>query len=150
MKRWFFVLMFLLAGIPFSVSAQVNDLRRNIGLDSLISIMQQHTPQKIYYMSDAASANLTFTVDASRGDVRKNIEGALMECGFTISCTEGFLFVLKGAGIKEDLPAGYYVIATDGIKVQEKSQDNNEEQEYLKLLQGGQNIASTANKINKQ
>ena len=51
MKRGGLVILIFLFAIV-SAFSQTSDFRRNIGLDSLVRIMQQNSQQKIYYNRD--------------------------------------------------------------------------------------------------
>ena len=104
------ILLFLFAFI--SAFAQSSDFRRNIGLDSLVRIMQQNSQQKIYYNRDE-SGLLTFTVDASSPTLQDDISRLLRDKGYIISHSEGVLFVLKGTPVKESLPSGWFVIESE-------------------------------------
>ena len=119
-----------------SAFAQSSDFRRNIGLDSLVRIMQQNSQQKIYYNRDE-SGLLTFTVDASSPTLQDDISRLLRDKGYIISHSEGVLFVLKGTPVKESLPSGWFVI---------ESEKKDEEVEYQDLL-GATDKANYQNKV---
>ena len=119
-----------------SAFAQSSDFRRNIGLDSLVRIMQQNSQQKIYYNRDE-SGLLTFTVDASSQTLQDDISRLLRDKGYIISHSEGVLFVLKGTPVKESLPSGWFVI---------ESEKKDEKVEYQDLL-GATDKANYQNKV---
>ncbi len=118
--------------------AQSAILHRNIGLDSLISIMQQRQKQKIFYTKDA-SKNLTFTINTASPTLMEDIEELLQEKGYVISQTEGLVFVLKGAGIKDILPDNWFALN------QEKK--DAPQPEYMDITGEQQNLALSRNKV---
>ena len=133
------IMLFLGIGILFS---QTSFVHRNIGLDSLVVLMQRVSKEKIYYMGDEGAKNLTFTVNVGSTTLLDDIKDQLKEKGYTVSYTEGYAFVLKGMGIKEALPENWYA--------QEKPQEKaapKQEPDYNALLQGGQNLAVSQNKV---
>lgn len=133
------IMLFLGIGILFS---QTSFVHRNIGLDSLVVLMQRVSKEKIYYMEDEGAKNLTFTVNVGSTTLLDDIKDQLKEKGYTVSYTEGYAFVLKGMGIKEALPENWYA--------QEKPQEKaapKQEPDYNALLQGGQNLAVSQNKV---
>ena len=102
--RKFALTLFILFLAASPIFAQSAFIHRNIGLDSLMGIMQRTCKEKIYYTSDIASKNLTFTINTSSPTLLEDIKGELGEKGYIISKTEGYTFVLKGVAIKEALP----------------------------------------------
>ena len=149
-------LIFLAALFPHQALAQSFDIRRNIGLDSLMVILQKHTAEKIYYVADESSENLTFTFDAAKASLKEDIAGLLQEKGYTISFAEGLMFVLKGAGIQDYLPKGYFAeskvnkTGTTGIGTGTDTGTDPADkaaQDYLNILEGNQNVAMSSNKI---
>ena len=83
------ILVFLFA--IASAFSQTSDFRRNIGLDSLVGIMQQNSQQQIYYNRDE-SGLLTFTIDASSPTLSDEISRLLRDKGYIISQTEASFF----------------------------------------------------------
>ena len=73
MRRIVFAIMFLSVVMLQNAMAQTSDMRRNIGLDSLMVIFQQHSPQKVYYISDDATKNFTFTINAASRQIKSDI-----------------------------------------------------------------------------
>ncbi len=133
------ILLFLGAGMLFS---QTSSIHRNIGLDSLVAIMQSVSKEKIYCMSDEGAKNLTFTVNAGTPSLLEDIMVLLKEKGYTVSYTEGCAFVLKGTGIKDALPENWYA--------QEKALEKPSQQEesgYGIFPQDGQSQAVYQNKV---
>ena len=106
MKKNALIILMLLLGLS-TAFAQNPNIRRNIGLDSLMGVMQRVSKEKIYYVSDEASKNLTFTVNVASPTLLEEIKGQLQDKGYTVSYTEGYAFVLKGIGIKEALPENW-------------------------------------------
>ena len=152
MKRIFLAIMFLAAAMLQNAMAQTADMRRNIGLDSLMVIFQQHSPQKVYYISDDASKNFTFTINAASRQIKSDIQQALKEKGYSVSYAEGLVFVIRGAGIKDMLPSGYYIAGLRKDKMEENVAQQNELQEeeqgdVFKMLQGGKEMATSSSKV---
>ena len=74
MKRTItFLVLFMLATGVGDLLAQV-PVHRNIGLDSLMAIMQKRTSEKIYYQSDESAKNLTFTVNEGSASLLDDIK----------------------------------------------------------------------------
>ena len=152
MKRIFLAIMFLAAAMLQNAMAQTADMRRNIGLDSLMVIFQQHSPQKVYYISDDASKNFTFTINAASRQVKDDIQQALKEKGYSVSYAEGLVFVIRGAGIMDMLPTGYYIAGLRKDKekedaVQRDEQQYEEQDELFMMLQGGKEMATSSSKV---
>ena len=131
--------LFLGIGMLFSQNPFVH---RNIGLDSLVAIMQNVSKEKIYYMKDEGAKNLTFTVNSGSTTLLDDIKDQLKEKGYTVSYTEGYAFVLKGVGIKEALPENWYAQEKQLEKAAPKQEPG-----YEAFLQGGQNLAVSQNKV---
>ena len=66
MRKTALTLIALLLGVSAALS-QTTGIRRNIGLDSLIAIMQKRVPQKIYWNKDE-TGNLTFTINTANSN----------------------------------------------------------------------------------
>ena len=150
MRRVFFAIMFLAVALMQDAMAQTPDMRRNIGLDSLMKIMQQHSPQKVYYVKDDAGKNLTFTINAASAHVAKDIQQALNDKGYSISYAEGMVFVTRGAGIKDVLPQGYFIAGLKEKQQKKEEQGNvqgEEQDDVMYMLQGGQELATSSNKV---
>ena len=75
------IMLFLGIGILFS---QTSFVHRNIGLDSLVVLMQRVSKEKIYYMGDEGAKNLTFTVNVGSTTLLDDIKDQLKEKGYTI------------------------------------------------------------------
>ena len=78
------ILVLFLAIAAFSAAAQEKVVHRNIGLDSLMAIMQGCSSEKVYYQSDAFAKNLTFTVNVQSSTLMEDIKGDLMEKGYKV------------------------------------------------------------------
>lgn len=137
MRKGILVLLFALAA--FSAAAQEKVVHRNIGLDSLMVILQKNTVEKVYYQSDASAKNLAFTVDQGRAGYVDQIKKDLEDNGYTILSLRGYLFVLKGVGLAQELPWDYFAVA----KKQEKAPVS---QDYIDALAGSANVATSQNK----
>ena len=103
--------MVMLALLPVGrAAAQEHTVHRNIGLDSVMVLMQRCSKEKIYYQSDASQSNLTFTVDAASATLFDDIKGDLEANGYKVLPIKGYLFVLKGVGLAQeetaDTPGG--------------------------------------------
>ena len=132
------LILFLAASSLFAQNAFIH---RNIGLDSLMGIMQRTSKEKIYYTSDATSKNLTFTINTMSPTLLEDIKGELQEKGFIISKTEGYTFVLKGIAIREALPENWYAEENPAKKQQEQNPV------YAELLGTDQQLAMLQNKV---
>ena len=138
MRKTALTLLALLLGVSAALS-QTTGIRRNIGLDSLIAIMQKRVPQKIYWNKDE-TGNLTFTINTSSPTLLEEIESGLQEKGYSITRSEGLIFVLKGAGIKDALPDSWFALAGE-------KKDTQEPQRPDYLLGAQQNLALSENKV---
>ena len=75
MKRGGLVILIFLFAIV-SAFSQTSDFRRNIGLDSLVSIIQKSIDRQIYYNKDE-SGILTFTVNVSSATLMDDVSRML-------------------------------------------------------------------------
>ena len=133
------ILVLFLAIAAFSVAAQEKVVHRNIGLDSLMVILQKSTVEKVYYQSDESAKNLAFTVDQGRAGYVEQMKKDLEDNGYKILPLRGYLFVLKGVGLAQELPWDYFAVA----KKQEKAPVS---QDYIDALAGSANVATSQNK----
>jgi len=138
MRKTALTLLALLLGVSAALS-QTTGIRRNIGLDSLIAIMQKRVPQKIYWNKDE-TGNLTFTINTASPTLLEEIESGLQEKGYSITRSEGLIFVLKGTGIKDALPDSWFALAGE-------KKDTQEPQRPDYLLGAQQNLALSENKV---
>lgn len=136
MKRiLFFCMMVLLAAQTDAAGQKV--VHRNIGLDSLMKVMQGFCQGQVYYVPGSNAASLNYTVDASSPGVIDRIVGLLGKSGYTVSHYEGDVYVLQGVGLKAGLPAEYFKFPVQ----QEK------DQLLLGTLKGTVNEASGGDKV---
>lgn len=136
MKRiLFFCMMILLAAQTDAAGQKV--VHRNIGLDSLMKVMQGFCQGQVYYVPGANAASLNYTVDVSSPGVVDRIVELLGKSGYVVSHYEGDVYVLQGIGLKEGLPAEYFKFPVQ----QEK------DQLLLGTLKGTVNEASGGNKV---
>ena len=133
------ILVLFLAIAAFSAAAQEKVVHRNIGLDSLMVILQKNTVEKVYYQSDESAKNLAFTVDQGRAGYVDQMKKDLEDNGYKILPLRGYLFVLKGVGLAQELPWDYFAVA----KKQEKAPVS---QDYIDALAGSANVATSQNK----
>ena len=133
------ILVLFLAIAAFSAAAQEKVVHRNIGLDSLMVILQRSTVEKVYYQSDESAKNLAFTVDQGRAGYVEQMKKDLEDNGYKILPLRGYLFVLKGVGLAQELPWDYFAVA----KKQEKAPVS---QDYIDALAGSANVATSQNK----
>ena len=136
MKRGGLVILIFLFAIV-SAFSQTSDFRRNIGLDSLVSIIQKSIDRQIYYNKDE-SGILTFTVNVSSATLMEDVSRMLKEKGYIFSEVEGLVFLLKGSPVKESLPMGWFALdeEKEGDKI-----------EYHDLLGVSDNQANYQNKV---
>lgn len=133
------ILVLFLAIAAFSAAAQEKVVHRNIGLDSLMVILQKNTVEKVYYQSDESAKNLAFTVDQGRAGYVEQMKKDLEDNGYKILPLRGYLFVLKGVGLAQELPWDYFAVA----KKQEKAPVSHD---YIDALAGSANVATSQNK----
>ena len=109
MKRLGLLILALLILLPCSTAvAQSEGVYRNIGLDSLMVLMQRSAGGKVYYRGDSEAGKLVFTV-AGKGDkLLQEIKGELANNGFSVTDFNGVLFVFRGKGFATSLPEGYF------------------------------------------
>ena len=141
MKKYrLLALLAVLALLPVgSAAAQEHTVHRNIGLDSVMVLMQRCSKEKIYYQSDASQSNLTFTVDAASATLFDDIKGDLEANGYKVLPMKGYLFVLKGVGLAEQLPSDYFA-------ARKKPQTRQVEKDYIDALAGRMDVATSMNK----
>ena len=141
MRRYtLLVLMLVLAILPCGkAAAQEHTVHRNIGLDSVMVLMQRCSKEKIYYQSDALAGNLTFTVDAASATLFDDIKGDLEANGYKVLPMKGYLFVLKGVELAQQLPADYFM-------VRKKQQEVQVQKDYIDALAGRMDVATSMNK----
>ena len=137
MRKGILVLFFVVAA--FSAAAQEKVVHRNIGLDSLMVILQKNTVEKVYYQSDESAKNLAFTVDQGHPGYVDQMKKDLEDNGYKILPLRGYLFVLKGVGLAQELPWDYFAVA----RKQEKAPVS---QDYIDALSGSANVATSQNK----
>lgn len=113
-------------------------VHRNIGLDSLMTVMQGFCSGQVYYVPGANAASLAFTVDATAPGVLDRIVSLLSNSGYTVSNYSGDIYVLKGIGLKEGLPAEYF-----------KQQVLQQEKDHILVgtLKGAENEVTSTNKV---
>ena len=132
--------MVMLALLPVgSAAAQEHTVHRNIGLDSVMVLMQRCSREKIYYQSDASQGNLTFTVNTASATLFEDIKGDLEANGYKVLPMKGYLFVLKGVGLAQQLPADYFLS-------RKKQADVQVEKDYIDALAGRMDVATSMNK----
>ena len=141
MKRYrLLVMLLMVAFFPTGVGmAQESTVHRNIGLDSVMVLMQRCSKEKIYYQSDASSGNLTFTVDAASATLFDDIKEDLQANGYKVLSMKGYLFVLKGVGLAQQLPSDYFA-------VRKRQESRQVEKDYIDALAGRQDVATSTNK----
>lgn len=137
MRRVIFTLFLFVAA--FGTVAAQERIHRNIGLDSLMAIMQRNTPEKIYYQSDESAKNYTFTVNEGSSTMYDDMKEDLKEKGYVIMPLRGYLFILKGVGLSEKLPSDYFSVA-------KKRQEKPVAKDYIDALAGSMNVATSENK----
>lgn len=139
MKRLVFGLFILLNVASVTHSFAQGRIHRNVGLDSLISLMQKNTQKKIYYENDEPAKNLIFTVNEGSASMLQDIEADLKEKGYVVTQYNGFIFVLKGIGLSDRLPYDYFA--------KEKTVEGKPAaKDYIDALDGNVNVATSVNK----
>ena len=140
MKRYFVALIALVATVcSISANAQEKTVHRNIGLDSLMVLMQRNTAEKIYYQSDESARNLTFTVNEGSRSMLADMKRDLADNGYVILPLRGYIFVLKGVGLADKLPFDYFAVT-------KKKEQAPQAKDYIDALAGSMNVATSQNK----
>lgn len=140
MKRLLYMLMLvpvMFAGME--LGAQERVVHRNIGLDSLVSLMRMSVPGKVYCQRDASAQKLVFTVGGTSGNLLGEIVQVLAENGYTVQEIKGSTYVFKGVGPAMELPAGYFA--------QQKQESGKDGREYIDALAGNVSAATSMNKV---
>lgn len=114
-------------------------VHRNIGLDSLMVLFQRNSDSKIYYQNDASARNLVFTVNEGNPHYVDDIKKDLEDNGYKILSLRGYIFVLKGVGLAQELPWDYFSMTKKQEKVPVA-------QDYIEALAGSSNVATSQNK----
>ena len=104
------ILLAALTLLCCSLWAQESHVHRNIGLDSLMILLQQNSDGQVYYVKDAGAANLVFNMDLNVKDPAKAIRESLEKKGYSISEYNNDLYILKGLGLEAALPKTYFKI----------------------------------------
>ena len=139
MKKVVFAIAALLATMQFAL-AQPRQVHRNIGLDSLMSIMHRVYGQRVYYVGGGSARNLNFTVNEKRPALMADIIKMLEESGYSVSEYDNALFVLSGVGLNSKLPADYFARKKEPAR-EEKAKD------YIDALLNISNVATIGNKV---
>ena len=84
MKRVLMVMLGALLLMQGNAYAQQKVVHRNIGLDSLLSLMQRNCNEKIYCQKGDDAGKLVFTVDEGSATVLDDIKGMLADNGFSV------------------------------------------------------------------
>ncbi len=138
MKRLALIIIIAITLIPVCAKGQELVTHRNIGLDSLISLLHKASNSKVYYVEGESSRNLIFTVKDD-DTLLESIKDKLHENGYVISEYNDALFVLKGKGLESALPKGYFSKGeTRSVSVQK---------DYIDALENVSNVAVSQNKI---
>ena len=109
------ILFAVLTLLCCSLWAQESHVHRNIGLDSLMVLLQQNSDGQVYYVKDAGAANLVFNMDLNVKDPAKAIRESLEKKGYSISEYNNDLYILKGLGLEAALPKAYFKIDETSI-----------------------------------
>lgn len=146
------ILLAALAMFCCTLWAQETHIHRNIGLDSLMVLMQQNTQGQVYYVKDAGAANLVFTIDLNGKDPIKAITESLEKKGYSISEYNNDLYILKGLGLEAALPEGYFKIEEKNVidtraKKGETIQKEEKAIQYKNILSKNIKEATGGNKI---
>ncbi len=136
-----FAAFLILVLLPLLGIGQNVKMHRNIGLDSVASILGRATGSSVYFVEDDGSRNTIFTIKERVGDDLKGVVyEELKRGGYSVTEYNGDLFILKGDCITGNLPSGYFN-RTEKL-VAEKG-----EKDYIDGLLNLSNVALSANKI---
>lgn len=139
MKKLVLAILMMVALVGSS-GAQERTIHRNIGLDSLVSIMRETSGKKVYCASGSFADNYNFTVDGASSTLEEDIKGLLKDMGFAISVYDDAYFILKGVGLNTALPYDYFLR-------QEKSGEKEQAKDYVDALLNLANVATIENKV---
>lgn len=132
--------IFMMLAVLGSSRAQERVVHRNIGLDSLVSIMKGASGMKVYCAGGSSADNYNFTVDGASGTLVEDIRKMLQESGFSISVYDNAFFILKGVGFSTTLPYDYFA----GKAVPETRE---QARDYVDALLNLSNVATIENKV---
>ena len=116
MRRVFALILGALLLVDGGAYAQQKVVHRNIGLDSLMSIMHRASGQRVYYVGGSSAQNLNFTVDAKSPALVADIKRMLEDKGYSVSEYDNAIFVLSGVGLNSNLPADYFARKKESVK----------------------------------
>ena len=139
MRRLVIIVAALVAAVQVA-AAQEKVVHRNIGLDSLMTLMHRASGQRVYYVGGNSSENLNFTVDARSATLVEDIRKMLEDKGYSVSGYDNAVFVLGGVGFNRSLPADYFARKAEPKK-DESAKD------YIDALLNLSNVATTENKV---
>ena len=139
MRKAVFAIVAFLAVVQCAM-AQEMLVHRNIGMDSLMSILHRASGQRVYYVEGSSAQNLIFTVDEKSPALTSDIKRMLEENGYTVSEYDNALFVLNGIGFNSKLPADYF--ARKKVPVKEE-----ESKDYIDALLNLSTVATLENKV---
>lgn len=135
------ILVLILLAVPLVALSQEVDVYRNIGIDSLMTLMQRVSPQKVFYVAGDNSRNENFTVEVSGGaSLLEQIKVILYEKGYSVTPFEGNLLVFKGVGLTDALPHDFFAARKD-VKVKDSAKD------HIDAIENVKNVATTENKV---
>ncbi len=109
----------------------------NIGIDSLKTIVKEHTGLQLYFNQGKGDDSLKLSFDFYNKDLIKELSNALANKQYSVTKIGNNLYILKGVGISTSLPKDYFL--------EQKSVDSN--QDYLNAITFSDNTASFENKI---
>ena len=139
MKRLVLTILMMLVLLPASW-AQERLVHRNIGLDSLVSIMRGACGKKVYCLKEKAGDNYNFTVDGASVTLAEDITRLLQENGFSISSYDNAYFILKGVGLNPVFPYDYFA-------KKEAPAEKEQTKDYVDALLNKDNVATVRNKV---
>ena len=139
MRRLAVIIAALIALVQ-GAAAQEKVVHRNIGLDSLMTLMHQASGSKVYYVPGNSWEKLNFTVDAGSASLVEDIKKMIEDKGYSVSAYDNAFFVLSGVGFNRNLPAGYFARRSEPKK-EESAKD------YIDALLNLSNVATTENKV---
>ena len=135
------IMVLLLFAFHFGAFSQEVKEYRNIGIDSLMVLMKGECSQRVFYVAGEDSRNMNFTIEVPQG---KSLLGQIKEVlsgkGYSVIPFEGNLLVLKGVGLTESLPGGYFTVKKE-VKAKEIAKD------YIDAIENVRNIATVGNKV---
>ncbi|MDD2584075.1 MAG: carboxypeptidase-like regulatory domain-containing protein, partial [Bacteroidales bacterium] len=117
-------------------SFQIN--LKNVSIDSLKKVIENNTDYRLYYRLEREDS-LLLSFECNSTNIQQELTTVLALQNYTLTLLGNSFIVLKGLGIRHDLPKDYFRV----------EQDIESDQDYLNAISYSENSASLENKIYK-